>query len=63
MSNCLKFSKGKCRALQLGRNNPTHQHRLGADLLENSSVEKDLGVLVDKMTMSKFSISHDQEGQ
>ncbi|KAJ7417273.1 rna-directed dna polymerase from mobile element jockey-like [Willisornis vidua] len=40
--NCLKFNKGKCRTLHLGRNNPLHQHRLRADLLESSSVEKDL---------------------
>jgi len=33
--------------LHLGRNNCTHQYRLGADLLERSSVVKDLGVLVD----------------
>ncbi|PKU46387.1 hypothetical protein llap_3314 [Limosa lapponica baueri] len=31
-----------------------HQYRLGADLLENTSEEKDLGVLVDnRMTMSQ----------
>ncbi|PKU37510.1 hypothetical protein llap_12186 [Limosa lapponica baueri] len=31
-----------------------HQYRLGADLLENSSEEKDLGILVDnRMTMSQ----------
>lgn len=39
--------KGKCRVQQLRRNNCMHQYRLGSDLLERSSSEKDLGVLVD----------------
>jgi len=52
--NLIRFHKGKGRVLHMGRNNPMHQYRLRADLLESSSVERDLGVLVDdRLIMSQ----------
>ena len=50
----MKFNKGKCRVLHLGRSNYMHQYRLGADLMERSSEEKDLGILMDdRLAMSQ----------
>ena len=50
----MRLIKEKCEVLQLGRNNPMHQHMLGANFLETSSADRDLGVLEDsKLTMSQ----------
>ncbi|GAB0189213.1 mitochondrial enolase superfamily member 1 [Grus japonensis] len=46
--NLTKFNKDKCKVLHLGKHNPGVQHRLGSTWLGSSSVERDLGVLVDK---------------
>ena len=50
----MKANKDKCKALALGKYNLGVQHRLGSTWLESSSVERDLGVLVDrKLNMSE----------
>lgn len=55
--NLIGWRVGKCRALHLGRNNHEYQNRLRADLLENSSAEKDLTVLVgDNLVMSQHCV-------
>jgi len=50
----MKFNKGKCRILHLGRNNSMHRYMLRASHLESNFAEKDLGVLVDnQLTLSQ----------
>ena len=52
--NLTKFNKNKCKVLHLGKHNPGVQHRLGSTQLGSSSVERDLGVLMDnKHNMSE----------
>lgn len=44
----VKLSKANCKVLQLAQGNPKHRHRLDGEWIESSSVEKDLGVLVNE---------------
>lgn len=52
--NLMQSIKGKCQVLSLGRNNIMHQYKIGADWLESSFAEKDMGVLVEnKLNVSE----------
>lgn len=62
-TNLTRFNKDGCGVLHLWRNNPKSQHRLGPELLESSSVEKDVEVSVDGRLTISWQCPGGQEGQ
>ena len=53
--NLMEFIERKCMVLHVWRNSHIRQYRIGDDLLERSSAEKDLRVLVDnRLTMGQW---------
>ena len=68
--NLMGFNKDKRRVLHLGRNkhmlilpDSMLKYRLGAELLEKSSAEKDLGALADNVCHESAVFSCGQECQ
>ena len=48
MKTLMRFNRAKCKVLHLGRGNPRYLYKLGDNLLESGTAEKDFGVLVNK---------------
>ncbi|GAB0194205.1 solute carrier organic anion transporter family member 3A1 [Grus japonensis] len=54
ITNRMRFNKGKCWILHLGRGSPGYTYRLGDETLDTSHAERDLGVSVNsKLNMSQ----------
>ena len=44
----LPFNEKKCKSLHIGRNNPEQNYKMNGHILEDVTMQKDLGIIVDK---------------
>jgi len=44
----MQFNIDKCAVMDMGRKNQQHEYTLGNDKLKKVTVERDLGIIVDK---------------
>lgn len=58
----IKFNKSQCWILHLERGNPSYMYRLQEEMLENSLVERDLGVFVDSKLNKESTVCPDSQG-
>ena len=44
----LPFNEKKCKSLHIGRNNPAQNYNMNEHILEDVTMQKDLGIIVDR---------------
>ena len=49
----LKFNASKCKVLHIGQHDTNYEYYLGNSKLENTTMEKDLGVIMDRVSTPK----------